>query len=156
MSGDDRARRETELARKYAPIDTWAEILRMAHAGTFLWYHAPLDLYPAAVNVVRVFKNGKIRVKPVSGDADPFTADEGHLNRFRRRRNPNEGTPARHLCRSCGRAYEMHAGPDNPDCPPERCPGAHEPTGAQLDRPDIDEIFKAFWNERSTVFAPVR
>ncbi len=33
--------------------------------------------------VTKVCKNGKVRIDPLSNDADKFTADEGRLDRFR-------------------------------------------------------------------------
>jgi len=32
---------------------------------------------------VKVFKNGTIRIDPLSNQADKFTANSGHLDRFR-------------------------------------------------------------------------
>jgi hypothetical protein len=60
-------------------------VLAAARRGERLWYHAPMDLRPQSIAVDRVFKNGKIRIDPLSNQADKFTADAGHLNRFRRR-----------------------------------------------------------------------
>lgn len=62
---------------------SWAEVLDHARRGGLLWYHAPLDLRATTVRVVKVFKNGKIKIDPGAG-ADAFTADVGHLDRFRR------------------------------------------------------------------------
>ncbi len=61
---------------------TWADVLTAARDGAWLWYHAPMDLHAQSVCVVRVYKNGKLRIDPGCG-ADPFTADAGHLSRFR-------------------------------------------------------------------------
>ena len=69
---------------------TWADVLAFCRGLTegtayrSLWYHAPLDHKPRAVRVVRVFKNGKVRIDPMSSDADSFTMDAGHLNRCRK------------------------------------------------------------------------
>jgi hypothetical protein len=63
---------------------TWQDVLDAARAGVWLHYHAPMDLRPSSVRVVKVFKNGKIRIDPGTSGADPFTADSGHLARFRR------------------------------------------------------------------------
>lgn len=53
-------------------------------AKRWVWYHAPLDTRPCLVRVVKVFKNGKLRIDPcLSGRGEAFTADEGHLSRFR-------------------------------------------------------------------------
>lgn len=69
----------------YKEFSTWNEVLSAAAAGEQLWYQAPLDRYPHHVQVVKVFKNGSIRIDPLSRDADRFTADAGHLSRFRYR-----------------------------------------------------------------------
>jgi hypothetical protein len=55
-------------------------VLAWARAGKPLYYHAPLDVRPVAIGVRRVFKNGKIRV---AASGVTFTADVGHLDRFR-------------------------------------------------------------------------
>lgn len=68
----------------YTGFSTWAELLAFIARGGWLHYHAPLDLRPVSVRVVKVYKNGKIRVDPGTRDADAFTADEGHLPRFKR------------------------------------------------------------------------
>lgn len=62
---------------------SWDDVLTFARNGGWLWYHAPLDARPCSVRIVRVFKNGKLRLDPGMG-ADPFTADKGHLDRMRR------------------------------------------------------------------------
>jgi hypothetical protein len=66
-------------------FDTWESVLEHAREGKPLWYHAPLDARPVAILVVKVYLNGKIRIDPLSNQADNFTADAGHLNRFRKR-----------------------------------------------------------------------
>ena len=66
-------------------FDTWADVLGAARRGEMLWYQAPLDRQPRYVRVVKVFKNDKIRLDPLSRDADNFTADAGHLARFRKK-----------------------------------------------------------------------
>lgn len=63
---------------------TWAAVLEFVRAGGWLWYHAPMDLRPASVRVVKVYKNGKLRIDPGTPDADCFTADAKHLDRMRR------------------------------------------------------------------------
>lgn len=62
---------------------TWDEVLSFAARGGRLFYHAPLDVYPVEVRVAKIYKNRKMRIDPPSSDADAFTADEGHLDRFR-------------------------------------------------------------------------
>ncbi len=60
---------------------SWDDVLHAAQSGARLFYHAPMDLRPIRVHVVRVCKNRKIRIKALSGVV--FTADSGHLSRFR-------------------------------------------------------------------------
>jgi hypothetical protein len=64
---------------QFTTFATWDAVLEAATHNR-LWYHAPLDRRPTAVGVVKVFKNRKIRIR-ASGLT--FTADEGHLDRFR-------------------------------------------------------------------------
>lgn len=59
----------------------WAAVREEVACGRVVYYHAPLD-YSAVLVACRLFKNGKIRV--TARDCS-FTADEGHLDRFRKR-----------------------------------------------------------------------
>ena len=68
----------------YERFSTWADVLAFVDRGGWLHYHAPMDLRPTSVRVVKRFKNGKLKLDPGTNDADPFTADEKHLDRFRR------------------------------------------------------------------------
>jgi hypothetical protein len=70
---------------QFQSFDSWEAVLAYAREGKQLWYHAPLDIRPVRILVVKVFRNGKIRIDPMSNQADNFTADSGHLNRFRMR-----------------------------------------------------------------------
>lgn len=72
-------------------FSSWDQVLAHARAGLPLWYHAPMDLHARRIRIVRVFKNGKIRIDPMSSDADNFTADAGHLDRFRYASDPVPG-----------------------------------------------------------------
>jgi hypothetical protein len=64
-----------------APFGSWAALLTYLDAhSNIVFYHAPLDLHPVIVVVTKRFKNGKLRVR--SGSL-AFTADGGHLDRFR-------------------------------------------------------------------------
>lgn len=69
-------------------FDSWEQVLSAARDGVQLYYGAPIDAaqaYPyRRVSVVRVYKNGKLRLDPVSNQAGQFTCDSGHLYRFRR------------------------------------------------------------------------
>ena len=69
----------------FTSFASWSDVLAAAKAGEQLWYHAPLDLSPYSVMILRVFKNGKIRLSSWSRGASSFTADAGHLSRFRKR-----------------------------------------------------------------------
>jgi hypothetical protein len=71
------------VSPSYATFATWADVLAFVDRGGWLHYHAPMDLRPTSVRVLKRFKNGKLRLDPGMG-ADPFTADPGHLNRMRR------------------------------------------------------------------------
>ncbi len=65
---------------------TWDDLLRHVQAGGQVRYQAPMD-YSADDSGryvhVKILANHKVRVDPLSRDADKFTADKGHLNRFR-------------------------------------------------------------------------
>lgn len=63
---------------------TWQEVLDYIAAGGWLFYKAPLDMRAQSVRVVKVYKNGKLRLDPGTRDADPFTADQAHLPRLMR------------------------------------------------------------------------
>ena len=69
----------------FVGFSTWSDVLDAARNGDRLWYQAPMDLRPRSIAVIKVFKNGGIRVNPLSNQASKFTADRGHLDRFRRR-----------------------------------------------------------------------
>lgn len=78
----------------FEPFNSWADVLLFASNGGHLWYQAPMDTRPRSVRVVRVYKNGTIRLDPMSRDADPFTADKGHLSRMRRRAGDRKENPS--------------------------------------------------------------
>lgn len=71
------------LPQEFVALEKWSEVLTIARDGGALWYQAPFDARPRRVSVVKVFKNGSIRIDPLSNSADKFTADSGHLSRFR-------------------------------------------------------------------------
>jgi hypothetical protein len=64
-------------------FSTWDALLTHIRAGGAVAYQAPLDVRPIRVRVVAQ-SGGRLRVYPPTSDADPFTADPGHLPRFRR------------------------------------------------------------------------
>lgn len=64
----------------------WPTVLQHIRAGHPVWYHAPMDRYPVPVRATVRGRDAKtVRVYPPSTDADPFTADAKHLDRFRYR-----------------------------------------------------------------------
>jgi hypothetical protein len=69
----------------FTTFSTWDEVLDAARRGDMLYYQAPLDRAPRYVAINKVYKNGTLRIDPLSRDADKFTADAGHLLRFRKR-----------------------------------------------------------------------
>ena len=71
---------------KFEPYESWEDVLRAARTGNdVLWYQAPFDRSPKMVIAVKVYKNGSIRIDPLSNQASKFTANVGHFDRFRRR-----------------------------------------------------------------------
>jgi hypothetical protein len=66
----------------YAPFASWDDVLDHVRIGHPTYYHAPLDYRPAFIQAK--VKGRKVRVTPLSRECDPFTADEGHLDRFRK------------------------------------------------------------------------
>jgi hypothetical protein len=69
----------------FSKFDSWSDVLAAARRGDRLWYWAPMDRSPVSIRVVKVFKNGGLRIDPMSNQASNFTADKGHLDRFRRK-----------------------------------------------------------------------
>jgi hypothetical protein len=63
-------------------FQTWAELLDHVSAGHKLYYHAPMDYRPVFVTA-KTRRDGKVRVYPIYSNADSFTADIAHLDRFR-------------------------------------------------------------------------
>jgi hypothetical protein len=60
---------------------TWESLLAyLADHSNIVHYQAPLDRHAVPIAVTRIFKNGKLRC--VYHDVK-FTADPGHLDRFR-------------------------------------------------------------------------
>lgn len=69
----------------YTTYTTWDEVLDAARRGDQLWYQAPLDRTPHYILVDKIYKNGKLRINPLSNQVDKFNADAGHLGRFRKK-----------------------------------------------------------------------
>lgn len=70
------------MATTYRTPSTMAELYDAIAAGYRIAYQAPLDSRPVHVSC-KVRRDGRVRVDPPYADADPFTADAGHLGRFR-------------------------------------------------------------------------
>jgi hypothetical protein len=68
----------------FTPFESWADVRTHCARSGGLYYCAPLDPAPVRVYVVRVFKNGKIRLRAANRDAVTFTADASHLSRMRK------------------------------------------------------------------------
>jgi len=63
------------------PFETWDALLAYLDAhNDIVHYQAPLDRHAVPVVVTRRFKNGKLRI---AYHHYGFTADRGHLDRFR-------------------------------------------------------------------------
>lgn len=67
--------------RTYAPFADWPAVMAHARAGLPLSYQAPLDYAPHAIEYKAQKKT--IRVKRAAV-GESFTADAGHLDRFKR------------------------------------------------------------------------
>jgi hypothetical protein len=61
-------------------FNSWEDLIAYLDGHNTVFYQAPLDRYPVPVDVTRRFKNGKLRLNYRNGS---FTADRGHLDRFR-------------------------------------------------------------------------
>lgn len=76
----------------YQGFPTWNALVGAVGRGEAIWYQAPLDARPVRVRC-ELRARSKVRVFPPTRDADPFTADAGHLERFKRyipAREPDE------------------------------------------------------------------
>lgn len=76
--------------RELVKFDTWQEVLEHVRAQKPVWYQAPLDRTPMRLSYkvpehygVRIQGNA-VRIQPPKYAADPFRADDRHLDRFRR------------------------------------------------------------------------
>ncbi len=66
---------------KRIPFASWFDVLQYCDTHAWIYYHAPMDINPVVVAVVKVFKNGKMRVD-VHGNK--FTIDIDHRSRCSR------------------------------------------------------------------------
>lgn len=67
----------------FATFPTWDDVLAHVASGADVHYHAPLNHRPVLIKAA--VKGKGVRVTPYASDCDPFTADAGHLERFKRR-----------------------------------------------------------------------
>ncbi len=71
------------MSNTYKGFDSWEQLIAHVKAGAWTFYHAPMDLRPVRVKAKTHGEGLTIRVIPY-GAADPFTADRGHFDRFKR------------------------------------------------------------------------
>ena len=76
------------MAKSFAGFASWRDVLDHVASGAPTYYQAPLDYRPVLV-AAELRSRGRVRVDPLSRDADPFTADHKHLDRFRREVSAN-------------------------------------------------------------------
>jgi hypothetical protein len=77
--------RKEDVETVYETFQTWQQVIDYVDRNGWVYYHAPLDYRPVRVvaKVKRRRSGCVIRVTPPTRDADPFDADEAHLNRFK-------------------------------------------------------------------------
>jgi len=68
--------------KSYVGFKSWDGVLAHITVGKRIYYHAPLDVNPRLIQCE--VKGNEVRVAPLSSDCDPFTADSGHLDRFKK------------------------------------------------------------------------
>lgn len=68
---------------EYRPFSGWNDVLAYVSLHGRIWYHAPMDINPVLVSAHRRGNGRKVRVVPNRRGADPFWADEAHLDRMR-------------------------------------------------------------------------
>jgi len=67
---------------KYVQFASWEDVLAFVREHKYAFYHPPLN--HAAVRVLADVEGDAVRVTPYDKRADPFTADRGHFDRFRK------------------------------------------------------------------------
>ncbi len=60
------------------PFQSWLAVRHYAETHAWIYYHAPMDYSPVVAAVVKIFKNGKIRL---DYRGHRWTIDAGHLDR---------------------------------------------------------------------------
>jgi len=73
-----------DTGASFVSFATWEAVQAHIRAGLAVYYQAPLDYRPVRIGA-RVLSKHRIRVRPPTRDVDPFTADRGHLERFKMR-----------------------------------------------------------------------
>jgi len=72
----------TTRDRVFTPFESWAAALEYVERNGLIYYHAPLDYRPVYMRAKLSKARRKIRIIPLERFADPFWADEGHLDRL--------------------------------------------------------------------------
>lgn len=72
------------MDRRFETFPSWKDVLEHVRAGKPVYYHAPFDIRPVLVSATAEPQGRTVRITPPTRDADPFTADAGHLERFKR------------------------------------------------------------------------
>ena len=62
------------------PFANWLQVRHYCETHAYIYYQAPLDTHHSTCAVVRVFKNGKVRIVAPSGYR--FTIDAEHMSRL--------------------------------------------------------------------------
>lgn len=83
---DETPRPTGRKAVGFEELTSWEAIRTIAATDAVLWYWGAMDYRPHQVIVVKLFKNGKIRVDQTSNQAYAFTIDPGHLGLVYRRK----------------------------------------------------------------------
>lgn len=70
---------------KFTKFETWKQVLDAAAADPGeIYYKPPLNYYAVRMKSIEV-QGEVLRMTPYDNEADPFDADESHLERFQRR-----------------------------------------------------------------------
>lgn len=68
----------------YVGFHSWQDVLAYVAAGRPVYYQAPMMARPAFIRAKLTKNRRNVRLYPDPAEADAFTADAGHLDRFRR------------------------------------------------------------------------
>jgi proteasome lid subunit RPN8/RPN11 len=90
MQRYDKAAEGGGMDDDFQTFSSWPEVLKYANSGAPLYYWAPMDHRPIRVHdfevrarSIRIWPSGS-RGRGRGRTSDPFTADSGHMDRFRR------------------------------------------------------------------------